>query len=160
MKSAHTAVVSSLIAVAMLSSAIAYSKDDARTAAVKTAELKRFQANVNADVKTLGLLLDDDLDYVHSNGDIDTKASFIASLAEGWRDYISVEANIQSVRFFGDLAIVRGTAKVSAVSRGTPSNVELGYTDTWIWKDQRWQMIAWHSARYAPPAPAAVPAAK
>jgi hypothetical protein len=160
MKSAQTAVAFSLIAIAMLSSANAHAKDDARTAAVKTAELARFAANVSADVKTLGLLLDDDLDYVHSNGDIDTKASFIESLNLGWRDYISMEPNIQSVRFFGNLAIVRGTAKVSVVTRGTLANLDLGYTDTWIWKDHRWQMTAWHSARYAPSAPAAVPAAQ
>jgi hypothetical protein len=154
MKSRRNAVVFALIAVATTMSIASFAQDEGREQAVKTAELARFKANVDADAKALGLLLADDLDYVHSSGEADTKASFIESLVSGWRDYVSMEPTIDKVRIFGDVAIVRGTARVSVSTRGTPSDLYIGFTDTWIWKDKRWQMTAWHSSRYPLPAPA------
>jgi len=151
MKSRRNAVVFAFIAAATMLAGPSIATDDGREAAVKSAELARFKANVDADAKALGLLLADDLDYVHSNGDIDTKASFIESLTSGRRDYVSMSADIQKVRLFGDLAIIRGLAKVTVVTAGKSQDLAIGYTDTWIWKDKRWQMTAWHSARYAAP---------
>ncbi|MEJ0087096.1 MAG: nuclear transport factor 2 family protein [Pseudomonadota bacterium] len=154
MKSRRIAAVFAFIAAATMQSAPSFAKDEAREAAVKTAELARFKANVDADVKALGLLLADDLDYVHSNGDIDTKASFIESLTSGRRDYISMTADIQKVRLYGDVAVIRGLAKVTVATNGKSQDLEIGYSDTWIWKDKRWQMTGWHSSRYPSPAPA------
>jgi hypothetical protein len=159
MESRRNAAVFSLIAVTtMLSGSFFASpviaKDEGREAAVKAAELARFKANVDADAKALGLLLADDLDYVHSNGDTDTKSSFIEALTSGRRDYLAMSADIQKVRLFGDVAIIRGAAKVTVSSDGKTQDLDIGYTDTWVWKDKRWQMTAWHSSRYAAPAPA------
>ena len=155
MKSRHNAVVFVFFAAVTMLAGPSIAKDEGREAAVKTAELARFKANVDADAKALGLLLADDLDYVHSNGDIDTKASFIESLTSGRRDYISMSADIQKVRVFGDVAVIRGLAKVTVATDGKSQDLAIGYTDTWVWKDKRWQMTAWHSSRY--PAPAAPP---
>jgi hypothetical protein len=157
MKSRRNAVVFGFIAATTMLSALFFvqevgAKDEGREAAVKTAELARFKANVDADAKALGLLLADDLDYVHSNGDIDTKASFIESLTSGRRDYVSMTADIQKVRLIGDVAITRGLAKVTVTTDGKSQDLAIGYTDTWVWKDQRWQMTAWHSSRYPAPA--------
>jgi len=153
MKSRRNVVVFALIAAATTLSNPSFTKDADREQAVKTAELARFKANVDADVKALGLLLADDLDYVHSGGDVDTKASFIEALASGRLDYTSVEPTIEKVRILGDIAIVRGTAKVTASNRGSSSENTIGFTDAWIFRDQRWQLTAWRSARYAAPAP-------
>jgi hypothetical protein len=116
-------------------------------AALRAAELKRFEANVNADARVLGELLDDGLEYVHSNGALDSKQSFIESLTTGRRDYASTEARIETIRILGDVAIIRGTAKVTVIDAGTSRDLHIGYTDVWVWKDNRWQMTAWRSAR-------------
>jgi hypothetical protein len=122
-------------------------RDDARAAALRTAETTRFEAQVNADAKTLGPLLDEGLEYTHSNGDLDTKASFIDSLVTGKRDYISSAATIETVRIFGDVGVIRGKAKVTVADQGQSKDLSLGYTDIWLWKDGRWQMTAWRSVR-------------
>ena len=147
-----TLPISLFFAVSALSGA-ASAKDDARIPALKAAEAARFQANVDADAKALGQLLDDGLEYAHSNGDLDGKTSFIESLTNGKRDYIATTFEIQSVRVLGDVAILRGTAKVTVADNGQSRDLDLGYTDVWVWKDKRWQMTAWRSARM--PAPAA-----
>jgi uncharacterized protein DUF4440 len=127
---------------------VAFAKDDARVAALRSAETARFEAQVNADAKVLGQLLDEGLEYTHSNGDLDTKASFIGSLTSGTRDYISSIATIETVRIFGDVGVIRGKAKVTVGGKDRqPQDLSIGYTDIWLWKDGRWQMTAWRSMR-------------
>ena len=126
------------------------SKDDARIAALKAAEAARFKANVDADSMVLGQVLDDDLEYVHSNGEVNTKKEFIMSLVNGQRDYVATTFEIQSARILGDVAILVGTAKVTVADHGKSLDLDLGYTNIWVWKDKRWQMTAWRSARMPP----------
>lgn len=142
-----------LFAVATMTCSVSFAKDDARLAALKAAEQARFAANVNADATVLKELLDDDLEYVHSNGEFNTKKEFIDSLVTGTRDYVATTFETQSVRILGDVAIIRGIAKVTVADNGQSRDLDLGYTDIWVWKDKRWQMTAWRSARM--PAPAA-----
>jgi len=139
-----------MMAVSALSGA-AVGKDDARASALRAAEAARFKASVDADAKVLGQVLDEGLEYVHSNGDLDSKISFIESLTSGKRDYVAATFEIQSARILGDVAIIRGTAKVTVVDDGQSRDLDIGYTDVWVWKDQRWQMTAWRSARMPPP---------
>ena len=137
----------------MLSGA-SFASDSDRAVALKAAEQARFEAQVNADAKVLGSLLDDGLEYTHSNGDLDTKKSFVDSLVTGTRDYISSVPTIETVRIFGDVGVIRGTARVTVGGKDRqPQDLHIGYTDIWLWKDGRWQMTAWRSARL--PAPAA-----
>ena len=136
----------------MLSGA-SFASDSDRAVALKAAEQARFEAQVNADAKVLGSLLDDGLEYTHSNGDLDTKKSFVDSLVTGTRDYISSVPTIETVRIFGDVGVVRGTAKVTVGGKDRqPQDLHIGYTDIWLWKDGRWQMTAWRSARLPAPA--------
>ena len=146
--------VASLVvfAVATTVSVASFAKDDARIGDLRAAEAARFKANVDADPMVLGRVLDDDLEYVHSNGEVDTKKEFITSLVSGNRDYVATTFDIQGVRILGDVAIIRGTAKVTVADHGKSLDLELGYTDIWVWKDARWQMTAWRSARMPAPA--------
>ena len=137
-----------LFAVATTLSGALFAKDDARAAALRTAETSRFEAQVNADARALDRLLDDGLEYTHSNGDLDTKKSFIDSLTSGTRDYISSVATIETVRIFGDVGVIRGKARVTVGGKDRPpQDLHIGYTDIWVWRDGRWQMTAWRSAR-------------
>jgi hypothetical protein len=152
MKTRRITLPFALLLVASALSGTGFARDDARIPALRTAEAARFKATVDADAKVLGQVLDDALEYVHSNGEVDTKAGFIESLTSGKRDYVSTTFEIQGIRILGDIAIIRGTAKVTVADNGQSRDLDLGYTDVWVWKDQRWQMTAWRSARMPPPA--------
>ena len=155
MQTRRTRLLSSLsvvlIAVATMTSAPSFAKDqaskDPREAALRALELKRFAAQVDADAKVLGELLDDGLEYVHSNGDLDSKQSFIDSLTSGKRDYASSAATLESIRFFKGFAIIRGKAKVTVVDAGTSRDLHIGFTDVWVDNKGKWQMTSWRSAR-------------
>jgi hypothetical protein len=146
------AAFAAIFAIATTLSGTVFAKDDARIEALRSAEAARFKANVDADAKVLGQLLDEDLEYVHSNGELNSKKEFIDSLLTGKRDYVATTFEIQSVRILGDVAIIRGTAKVTVADGSQSRDLDLGYTDLWVWKDKRWQMTAWRSARMPPPA--------
>jgi hypothetical protein len=147
MTSRRTALLVAVISVATTMSAPSFAKDDARESLLRASEATRFQAQVDADAKVLAPLLDGQLEYVHSNGELDSKTSFIESLTTGRRDYVSTTFTIESLRIFGDVALIRGKAKVTVADNGQSKDLSLGYTDVWIWKDKRWQMTAWRSMR-------------
>lgn len=153
MKTRCTTLPATLIVVAALLSGSCLAKDNGREAALRTAEVARFQAQVDADGAALGKLLDADLEYSHSNGKLDGKSAFIASIKDGSLDYVSLEPTIQSLRLFGDVGVIRGQAKVVVTIDGKTSEFALGYSDVWLWKDGRWQMTEWRSTRL-PDAPA------
>lgn len=153
MKTRCTTLPATLIVVAALLSGSCLAKDNTREAALRTAEIARFQANVDADGAALDQLLDANLEYAHSNGKLDGKSSFIASIKDGSLDYKSMEPTIQSLRLFGDVGVIRGQVKVSVVIDGKANEIIIAYTDVWLWKDGRWQMTGWRSTRL-PDAPA------
>jgi hypothetical protein len=129
-------------------SVASFAKDDVREALLRSAEQSRFVAQVDADARILDKLLDDGLEYVHSNGELDSKKSFIDSLTSGTRDYVSSEASIETVRIFGDVAVIRGKVKVTVGGKDRQSqDLHIGYTDVWLWKNGSWKMTAWRSAR-------------
>ena len=153
MKTRRTTLHAALIVVAALMSGACLAKDNAREASLRAAELARFQANVDADGAALDKLLDAGLEYSHSNGKLDSKSSFIASLKDGSLDYVSLDPTIQGLRLFGDVGVIRGLVKVAVTIDGKNSEFTIGYTDVWLWKDGRWQMTEWRSTRM-PDAPA------
>jgi hypothetical protein len=129
-------------------SVASFAKDDVREVLLRAAEQTRFVAQVDADARILDKLLDDGLEYVHSNGELDSKKSFIDSLTSGTRDYVSSEASIETVRIFGDVAVIRGKVKVTVGGKDRQSqDLHIGYTDVWLWKNGSWKMTAWRSAR-------------
>jgi hypothetical protein len=139
--------VALLLSVACLAAKDNAPSADSRAAALRAAELARFEANVKADAAALDRLLSADLEYAHSNGKLDGKASFIESLTNGSVDYLAMTPDIQSLRVFGDAGVIRGLVKVSVTMDGTNHQLTIGYTDVWQWKDGRWQMTAWRSTR-------------
>jgi len=153
MKTRCTTLSATLIVVAALLSGSCIAKDNGREAALRSAEIARFQANVDADGAALDQLLDAGLEYSHSNGKLDGKGSFIASIKDGSLDYKSMEPTIQSLRLFGDVGVIRGQVRVSVVLDGKSHEIIIAYSDVWLWKDGRWQMTEWRSTRL-PDAPA------
>jgi hypothetical protein len=143
-----------LFAAATSMSAASFAKDsskneEARAAAVKSAEIARFAAIEKSDAAATSKLLADDLDYCHSNGLCENKATYLEMMTSGKRKYVGFAPTVGSVRLFGDVAIVNGTAKVNVVTDGKPQEFSIGYTDVYVWRDQRWQMTSWRSTRFA-----------
>ena len=47
----------------------------------------------------------------------------------------------------GVTAIVNGEAKLSVTTDGKTNSFSLRYTDVWVMRDNKWQMVSWQSTR-------------
>lgn len=115
--------------------------------AVRAAELARFKAMTTGDLATLGTLLGDDLVYTHSSALVDSKASYVESMRSGALRYQAIEPREMKVRVYGTVAVITAAAAVTSISKGQTSNNQLRYTDVWVLRDGRWQMVGWQSTR-------------
>jgi ketosteroid isomerase-like protein len=118
---------------------------------VLEADAARVKALVENDVDALEALLADDLTYVHSNGMLDSKASYIDGLRSGRSRYLTMDMSEVSVRSVGDTGLInaRFNARVKVGDRevNPVARVLIVYAK----RDGRWQMIAWESTSIATP---------
>ncbi len=120
------------------------------TEQIKSLEKRRFDAQLTKDTRALNDILADDLVYTHSNGNQDSKKTFVESIASGKQVYQAIEISADTVRLYGsDLAVVTGQMKTTAVVNGNTNDLRLRYTDVYARRNGRWQMVAWQSARLA-----------
>jgi len=120
----------------------AQSKDEK---AVIDAERRRFDAQVSKDYAVLDQVLADDLIYTHSNGNTDTKASYIQSIRDGKSSYGSVDVLEQNVRLYGTTAVIKGICLIKTPGQAT--DLKLSYTDVYVRKNGQWQMVTWQSLK-------------
>jgi len=110
-------------------------------------DARRMEAMVKADVKTLGEILRDDLTYIHSSGQIETKAQVIDEIVTGKLTYRALVPSEQTVRLFGDSALVTGRAQIKATSNRKALGFWVRFTEVWIRTGGTWQLAAWQSTR-------------
>jgi uncharacterized protein (TIGR02246 family) len=144
-------VVVAMAAVVTLSTGAAGWAGVQNTAAtadeVRAAELRRFQVTTARDYEALATLLGDDLVYTHSNALVDSKPSYLESLHKGLV-YHTIEPREMKVRVYGDTAIINAEATIiTSTGGGEKRPNELRYTDVWVRREGRWQMVAWQSTR-------------
>lgn len=119
---------------------------DAETA-VRVANDQRFLAMVKGDVAALERLLADDLTYTHSNGTVETKQQFLASIRAKTLEYRVIEAEDVQVRVHGEAAIVTGRAAVKVATGGREMDLSLRFTALYIREGGAWKLAAWQSTR-------------
>ena len=108
---------------------------------VLAAQDAKFAALVAGDLETLELLLDDDLTYVHANGEADDKPRFLRNVAE--RGYLGVTVESSAVRVLGDVAVVTGLADIHV----TPEvRFDARFIDVWH-RREGWRNVAWQSTK-------------
>lgn len=113
--------------------------DDARIAAVKAADAAR-----------LGEILSDALHYGHSSGPVDTKASFIESLASGRVRYTAYENSERKFTFPAPgIALMSGRAHVKVETAKGGMDSEVGYLAVWREENGKWRFLAWQACRIA-----------
>jgi ketosteroid isomerase-like protein len=108
-------------------------------------EDKRFAAMIARDFASLEQLVHEELLYTHSSGVTDTKASWLESMKSGKVKYKSAACSERQVRFFGDVALIRGRAAIEAEIGGQPRSLRLLFLNAWTRTPQGWKFAAWQS---------------
>ena len=98
-------------------------------------------AILSADAQKLNAITGAQLSYGHSNGRLETKAEFVASLVERRSVFVKIEISNQKIAMMGDTAIVRNHLSGDTNSGGKPGHVELDIMYVFRLEGGEWKLI-------------------
>lgn len=98
----------------------------------------------------LDALFAEQLSYGHSDGKVETKASFISDLLDGRSDFVTIAITDQAIQVMSDVAVVRHTLVADTNDSGKPGKVRLKVLGIWCLQAGAWKMIARQAVRLAP----------
>lgn len=136
-----------LLSVAALSASDAGSKADKEVLAAMNAWK---QATMKKDRVALDQLLHNDLTYTHSSGMNQTKAEVLESVVNGKATVEGIEFTGNTVRVYGNVALVKGKVDIvnNTDGKSTPSHLDILHV--WLKGPKGWQMVARQAIRVAP----------
>ena len=118
-----------------------------RAGELEAVELARFQTFVKADTSAMQTALGDDLLYCHSTGKCQTKRELIAAFASKDLVYRKLSLIDMKPRTVGNAVVVNGKVEITAEQSGQPTTFQAVYTDVYVKRDGRWQLVSWQSTR-------------
>jgi Domain of unknown function (DUF4440) len=122
---------------------------------VTAADDERVAASIAVDRARLDAIFSDELHYAHSNGAIDTKASYVDSIVNHRSVYEKYE---YQKRTFTPVApgvvTMTGRALIHSRNAAGPNLIDLNFLAVWRQENGKWRFFAWQSCRNAPAAPA------
>jgi hypothetical protein len=111
------------------------------------AEDARYAAQLGNDFAAMDKLFSSELVYIHSNAELDSKASFIESMSSGAVKYKAMRRSDVTVRNFGCIAIINGIGNYEVLFKGNELKVALRFTSIWQKTNDGLQFVSWQSTR-------------
>jgi len=147
-------------------SPIAYGQRDARATSGNTKveqEIRRlerewFESYVRGDRAAFDRIVADDAVMTYGNGKVGNKSEAIAEIKAPADASYSLTGDDVQVRVYGDTAIVTGRVTEKGIFNGHSINSQSRYTDVWIRRNARWQVVAAQNTRLPQERPAATAA--
>ena len=127
-----------------------YSRSDAAgdVAPVLAAEDARFAAMVAADAGEMRRWFADDLVYVHSTGQVESRDQLIESITSGRTRYVAVTPVERQVVPLGTAAAaVRGRGRFRVTAGGNALDLQIRYLAVYGNEDGIWRLRSWQSLR-------------
>ena len=106
---------------------------------------ERARAMIAADTATLERLMSDDIVYTHSSGRLDSKKSFIASIAGGTVKYRRINRKEPAASLREGFAFLTGAVEIDVETGGKVLNLNLRFSNVWERTAKGWQQIVWQS---------------
>lgn len=103
-----------------------------------------FRAN-NAD--TIALIEDEGYTLTNSRAGLSTRADDIVEARDHAIEYSKFYNHDQSVRLYGDTAIVNGVTSLEGVSGDKPFKLEVRFTDILVRRSGEWKAVAKHATK-------------
>src|SRR5688572_5017856 len=120
--------------------------------AVAAAVEKLRQAMIAADIAALKSLAADEISYGHSNGLIENKAEFVDQFVTGKSVFKTINLTDQTVKIFGDVAIVRHRLTGDTNNSNVPGKVDLMVLLVWQKQKGTWKLLARQAVKNPPKA--------
>ncbi len=119
-------------------------EDEREILRVEAALCRAFE---NGDADTLRKSLDERFTLTDSRGVLTSFEQTVAEVTRRDPIYEVFRNHNQTVRMYGDAAIVTGITTLKARSGGNLIEADFQFTDTWIHHDGRWKLAASHASR-------------
>lgn len=99
------------------------------------------------DVAALDTLLDDELDYVHTGGDLQSRQQFIDMIKKQTLVYESIAPSQVRVHVYEGLALATGRSQMRVRNAAGVSSFGIRFTEVYIRRGCRWLLTAWEATR-------------
>jgi ketosteroid isomerase-like protein len=105
-----------------------------------------------SDANAVGDLLAEDYTAITSNGTLQTRQDWLASLRSGRVHFTSLEISDRKVRFYGDTAVVTSRAEVERTNTEGPVTGSYRYTRVYVRNSQgKWKIVSFEASRIRHP---------
>ncbi len=113
---------------------------------VMDADAARLAALIAADRSALDASLAKELRYVHSNGLVQDRATYLGAAVGGAMTYTTITPVQRQVRELSpQVALLTGSNHVAVVLNGKPLQADVLYTAVYVLEASRWKLAAWQS---------------
>jgi hypothetical protein len=110
------------------------------------ADTGRLAALIAADRAGLDASLAKELRYVHSNGLVQDRATYLDAAVGGAMTYTAITPVQRQVRELApQVALLTGSNHVAVVLNGKPLQADVLYTAVYVQEAARWKLAAWQS---------------
>lgn len=107
----------------------------------------RFAAMVREDLPGLDTLLAPELTYIHSDGQLESKAEFLATLRTKRLRYEAIEPSDLEARLYGDAGVVTGLSRMRVKVGPELLQFSIRFTALYRRASKRWVLVAWQATR-------------
>ena len=109
---------------------------------------KKFRGKTERQIDRVENLFDDDLIFVHLNGNITSKAEWIGELRSGRFIYNAIDVKEVSAKNYGNTSVLVGRAEYTVTMLGQRSKYRLVYTEVYAKKAGQWKLVNLHTCSY------------
>src|SRR6185503_19849081 len=107
---------------------------------IRVSEKQWAESVASGDSTVIKRILADDFIGVDPEGHQYNKQTMVTETASAPKYFLSNHLNDIKIRFYGNFAIAQGDE--TWVKRADSSSVKFVWTDTWIYHDNKWEILA------------------
>lgn len=108
---------------------------------------KKFDWLIGNQYDSLDKYLDEKIQYIHSNGWVQSKIEILDDMKTRKLVYQKVTIKESSVRVYDQAAVVTGLGIFEGLNGGNPFSIELRYTEVFVKAGNQWKLASRHSNR-------------
>lgn len=145
-----------LIILAAVSVALGQTDQKKAQAKLDLMQLERDigKANIESDYAFFDRVEAEEFVFTDAGGGLTTKKQDLAGLKQTPNPDVKLTAydvDDMSVRLYDKTAVVTGRVTTKRLVKGQAMTSQSRFTDVFVWRDGRWQIVAGHSSRIRTP---------
>lgn len=110
--------------------------------------LDKFNWKTTGDVDRVEDIFDDDLVFVHLNGNVTSKREWIGQMRSRSFVYNRIEPHEMSAKIYGEAAVLFGKATFAVTMGDFKGNYDLVFTEVYARKNGVWKLVNLHTCAY------------